>query len=230
MREIILKKYLLCFSLLPLIAGCQTNFVAVGPYEKLNKSLVYKLNNSIDTDKTIEKTSAAINAKKKIVGEYRVENKWTAFISADVEKINIHINADGAVIADLYAPEQQKPFYGIQANNCLSKTYFPKFYQKIRLKYEDMIKQEKRFVDYHGLGPNAIKCGVIKDNFYVIEVMEVQQGDQQRLYETKGVAPWPKEFYFTAPKDGYLIRLKDKRHKDQSATHFHGIAVFAVKQ
>ena len=89
MREIILKKYLLCCTLLPLIAGCQTNFVAIGPYKKLNKSLVYKLNNSIDTDKTIEKTSAAINAKKKIVGEYRVENKWTAFISADVKKINI---------------------------------------------------------------------------------------------------------------------------------------------
>ena len=229
MSETILKNYLLIFSLLPLISGCQTDHIFIGPYQKLDKSLTYTLNNNIDVDKTIEKTPDALNVKKKIVGEYRVEKQWTTYLSLEVEKINIHINAEGGVVADLYAPGKNKPFYGIQANNCLSKTYFPEFYKQTPLKYEDMIKQEKRFVDYHGLGPNAIKCGLVLNNFYVVEVLKVQKGDEQRLYETRGISPWPKSFNFIAPKDGYYIRLKDKRHPDKSATHFYGIIVFTEK-
>lgn len=225
-------KYFFALVLIPLLlGGCQTmnDYVFLGAQQSQDKSSTYKLNSSIDVDKSIEKTPNALTVKKQIVGEYQVDKQWTTYLRWKIDKINIRINNECSIVADLYAPEKKQPFYGIQANNCLSKTYIPEFEQKSPFKYENMTKHEKRIIDFHGLGQDAIKCGWISHNYNVIEVLKVQKGYEQTVYETGKVGTWLNVSKFIAPKDGYFIWLKDQHFTNPAIAEYVGIIAFTEK-
>lgn len=227
-----ISKKVLFTALLPLLfSGCQTmnDYVFLGSQQKLDKSGKYQLNNKVDIDKAIETSSAALNAKKQISGTYIVKNQWTTYLRWKLEKINIHLNNEGSVIADLYAPKKSQPFYGILANNCLTKTYTPEFSKKSFFKYEEMTKVEKRIFDFQGLGQNATKCGWITPKYSVIEVLKVQKGYEQIVYETGKVGTWLNSSKFVAPQDGYFIKLKDQRFTNPAIVEFVEIIVFTEK-
>lgn len=225
-------KYFLVLPLIPfLLSGCQTmnDYVFLGSQQSQDRSLTYKLNSSVDIDKSIEKAPNALNVKKQIVGEYQVDKQWTTYLRWKIDKINIRINNEGGIVADLYAPRKKQPFYGIQANNCSSKTYISEFEKKSLLKYENMTKHEKRIIDFHGLGQDATKCGLILDNYNVIEVLKVKKGYEQTVYETGKVGTWLNVSKFIAPKDGYFIRLKDQHFTNPAIAEFVGIIAFTEK-
>lgn len=225
-------KYFLVLPLIPfLLSGCQTmnDYVFLGSQQSQDRSSTYKLNSSVDIDKSIEKAPNALNVKKQIVGEYQVDKQWTTYLRWKIDKINIRINNEGGIVADLYAPRKKQPFYGIQANNCSSKTYISEFEKKSLLKYENMTKHEKRIIDFHGLGQDATKCGWILDNYNVIEVLKVKKGYEQTVYETGKVGTWLNVSKFIAPKDGYFIRLKDQHFTNPAVAEFVGIIAFTEK-
>lgn len=225
-------KYFLVLPLIPfLLSGCQTmnDYVFLGSQQSQDRSSTYKLNSSVDIDKSIEKAPNALNVKKQIVGEYQVDKQWTTYLRWKIDKINIRINNEGGIVADLYAPRKKQPFYGIQANNCSSKTYISEFEKKSLLKYENMTKHEKRIIDFHGLGQDATKCGLILDNYNVIEVLKVKKGYEQTVYETGKVGTWLNVSKFIAPKDGYFIRLKDQHFTNPAVAEFVGIIAFTEK-
>lgn len=230
-RKMMFKKILLAAFIPLAFSGCQTmnDYVFLGSQQKLDKSSKYTLNKSADFNKDVEANTAALSVKKQIIGEYKVKQQWTTYLRWKIAKINIRLNDDNHLIADLYATENGKPFYGLQTSNCQSPTYTPQYFKDDTFRYEKKSKREKAIHDFHSLGPIAIKCGHIMAGHHVIEVLKVKKGYEQTVYETTKVSTALKVSKFIAPNDGYLIRLKDQYFSNPAIAEYVGIIAFTER-